>query len=286
MTGYGRGECATAARKFIVEIRSVNGKSLDLSFRAPAACRALEQNLRASAGKVLLRGKSDISVAIENVGGAVWGAINRDLFRGYYKEIVNLSREVGYELESEPLLSVLLRMPDVVSGGQDAFDQADIAALTTAADAALKAIDDFRAQEGAVLIADLLKRIATIGDLLSQVEPYENERIEGVRARLLENLAKAEVNVDSNRFEAEVIYYLEKFDVTEEKVRLKQHLKYFCEVAADGGDAGRKLGFIAQEIGREVNTLGSKANHHEIQRIVVQMKDELEKIKEQVLNLL
>lgn len=287
MTGYGRGESSGSKNKFTVEVRSVNGKSLDLSFRAPYNCRSVEQDLRAMATKTLLRGKSELIVGVENLTPAAVSAINHEMFKGYYREIVALSREVGCEIEAEPIMSTILRLPEVVAAGEkESFSSEDLHALTAATAAALQAIDDFRAKEGAVLIADMLQRTATIADLLKQVEPYESERIESVKNRLNDNLAKAQINVDSNRFESEIIYYLEKFDVTEEKVRLKQHIKYFHEVASNGGDAGRKLGFIAQEMGREINTLGSKANHHEIQRIVVQMKDELEKIKEQLLNLL
>lgn len=287
MTGYGRGECATEARKFTVEVRSLNGKSLDLSLRTPSSCRSVEQDLRSAATRVLLRGKVDMNVAVENLTAVSSTVINRDLFRAYYRELVALSREVAYEIDDEPLMQTILRMPDVVAAGErEQFSAEDVEALMTACTNALEAIDAFRMQEGAVLIADMLKRVETIQELLPEVEKYEVERIATVRERLSDNLSRAQVVVDNNRFEAEIIYFLEKFDVTEEKVRLAQHINYFREVVADGGDAGRKLGFIAQEMGREINTLGSKANHHEIQRIVVRMKDELEKIKEQLLNIL
>lgn len=287
MTGYGRGERATEVRKFIVEVRSLNGKSLDLSLRTPSSCRSVEPDMRSAATRMLLRGKVDMSVAVENLTAVSSTVINRDMFRAYYRELVALSREVAYEIDTEPLMQTILRMPDVVAAGErEQFSAEDVEALMGACTDALQAIDAFRVQEGAVLIADMLKRVGIIEELLMQVEPYEAERIATVRERLAENLAKAQVAVDNNRFEAEIIYFLEKFDVTEEKVRLAQHINYFREVVADGGDAGRKLGFIAQEMGREINTLGSKANHHEMQRIVVGMKDELEKIKEQLLNIL
>lgn len=292
MTGYGRAQSTTEAaageRKITVEVRSLNGKSLDLSLRVPSIYRGAEQALRSMCSARIVRGKAEMSVQWESAqASGAQMVVNRDLFRAYYKEMIGLAREVGYDLDTEPLFGSILRMPEVVSSNSAVEVSPDeLAVVISTAEAALDAFEAFREQEGAVLIADLLGRVDTIGTLLAAVEPFEAERIETVRARLTENLEKAKVAVDNNRFEAEIIYFLEKFDVTEEKVRLTQHLDYFREVAATGGDAGRKLGFIAQEMGREINTLGSKANHHQMQRVVVQMKDELEKIKEQLLNIL
>lgn len=293
MTGYGRAQSTTdensAERKITVEVRSLNGKSLDLSLRVPSVYRGAEQALRSMCSARIVRGKAEMSVQWESAagGGAAPTVVNRELFRAYYKEMIGLAREVGYDLDTEPLFGSILRMPEVVSSNSVSEVSAEeLATVVATAETALDAFYAFRKQEGAVLIADLLARVDTIGTLLTAIEPFEAERIETVRARLTENLEKAKVAVDNNRFEAEIIYFLEKFDVTEEKVRLTQHLDYFREVAAEGGDAGRKLGFITQEMGREINTLGSKANHHEMQRVVVQMKDELEKIKEQLLNIL
>lgn len=286
MTGYGRGEAAVANGKIVAEIRSLNGKSLDLSLRSPQIYRAIESQMRSAVAAVLLRGKSDLSISFDGGASAATVSINKTVFRAYYKELTAVAREVGYNVESEPLIATIMRMPDVVGGERVEVGDEEFTAVIKAVTDAISAIDKFRAQEGAVLMADIMSRVVKIGELLATVENYEAQRIETVRARLAENLAKAQVVVDANRFEAELIYFLEKFDVTEEKVRLAQHIAYFGEVVADGGDAGRKLGFIAQEMGREINTLGSKANHSELQRIVVQMKDELEKIKEQLLNVL
>ncbi|MEF9950014.1 MAG: YicC/YloC family endoribonuclease, partial [Mucinivorans sp.] len=284
MTGYGCAVGQSADRKITVEVRSLNGKSFDLSLRLPSIYRGAEQDLRSLCAQHISRGKAEMMIQYEVSGADALSHINRDAFRAYYKELLTISREVGYDLDTEPLFGSILRLPDVLASG-DRVDvsPAELAVLSATAATALKAFNDFRTQEGAVLIADLLPRVATIERLLTAIEPFEAERIATVRARLKENLDKAAVAVDNNRFEAEIIYYLEKFDVTEEKVRLKQHLNYFRQVASQGGDAGRKLGFIAQEMGREINTLGSKANHHDMQRLVVEMKDELEKIKEQVL---
>lgn len=287
MTGYGRAEGTAGDRKITVEVRSLNGKSLDLSLRTPSIYRVAEPVLRAMCNSRIVRGKSDMTVQYETTGEVAVASINRDAFRAYYKELVNLGREVGYDMDTEPLIASILRMPEVVAVGEKiTVSQEECELLRDVASLALDAFDEFRAQEGEVLMTDLLGRVDQIESLLKDVEPLEGERIETVRARLAENLEKAKVAIDNNRFEAEIIYFLEKFDVTEEKVRLTQHLAYFREVASGDADAGRKLGFIAQEMGREINTLGSKANHHEIQRIVVCMKDELEKIKEQLLNIL
>ncbi len=189
-------------------------------------------------------------------------------------------------LDGESTLATIMRMPEVMGEQRRELAEGDDAAILNAVSETIASHAAFRLQEGAVLLEDILSHVDKIAELLSEVEKYEGERIETVRTRLMENLAKAEVNVDASRFEAEMIYYLEKYDVTEEKVRLAQHINYFKEIAEIGGEVGRKLGFTSQEMGREINTLGSKANHSEMQKIVIQMKDELEKIKEQLLNIL
>lgn len=287
MTGYGRAEGNVGARRVTIEVRSVNGKGLDLSLRTPSVFRSGEQMLRSLATTRIVRGKSELSLQYATDGAAAAGSINVEAFRNAYREISNAARQAGLPLDTEPLISTILRMPDVLSTPDVVgLTQSEAKELEVVALEALKQFADFRATEGAAMMRDLLARVEKIRKLLGEVEPLEAERIETVRTRLNENLQKAQVTIDPVRFEAEIIYYLEKFDVTEEKVRLAQHLDYFCSVSADGGDAGRKLGFIAQEMGREINTLGSKANHHGMQRLVVEMKDELEKIKEQVLNIL
>ncbi|MCH5304953.1 MAG: YicC family protein [Rikenella sp.] len=288
MTGYGRAERHTERRKITVEIKSLNSKQLDLSTRIPSLYREKEYEIRNAVGKALGRGKVDLVVSVEPVGGtkAAAGTINRELFKAYYAQLVELQNEVGDKNGSEPLITTVLRLPEVMQTDAVEIGEAEWTALAEAVDEAVENLNRFRTQEGAVLIADLLKRIDTIESLAARIVPLEGERIEAVRTRLQDSLKALQVPVDNNRFEQEIIYYLEKFDITEEKVRLKQHCDYFRTVAGESEGVGRKLGFIAQEIGREINTTGSKANHAEIQKIVVRMKDELEKIKEQLLNLL
>lgn len=288
MTGYGRAERHTDQRKITVEIKSLNSKQLDLSARIPSIYREKEYEIRNTVGKAMGRGKVDLFVSVENVGGtkSAAGAINAELFKAYYLQLVALQKELGDTNTAEPLITTVLRLPDVMQSESVTISDEEWTALSEAVEEAIENINAFRLQEGAVLIKDLLARIDTIEELAAQIIPLEGERIETVRTRLMDNLNALQVNVDSNRFEQEVIFYLEKYDITEEKVRLKQHCDYFRTVAGESEGVGRKLGFIAQEIGREINTTGSKANHAGIQKIVVRMKDELEKIKEQLLNLL
>ena len=288
MTGYGRAERHTDQRKITVEIKSLNSKQLDLSTRIPSIYREKEYEIRNTVSKAVGRGKVDLFVTVENIAGAktAGGSINKELFKTYYTQLVELQRELGDQNATEPLITTVLRLPDVMQTEAVVVSDQEWQALTDAVNEAVDNLNKFRIQEGEVLIKDLLKRIDTIQELAAQIIPLEGERIETVRTRLMENLKALQVNVDSNRFEQEIIYYLEKFDITEEKVRLKQHCDYFRTVAGESEGVGRKLGFIAQEMGREINTTGSKANHAGIQKIVVRMKDELEKIKEQLLNLL
>lgn len=288
MTGYGRAERHTDQRKITVEIKSLNSKQLDLSTRIPSIYREKEYEIRNTVSKAVGRGKVDLFVTVENIAGAktAGGSINKELFKTYYTQLVELQRELGDQNATEPLITTVLRLPDVMQTEAVVVSDQEWQALTDAVNEAVDNLNKFRIQEGEVLIKDLLKRIDTIQELAAQIVPLEGERIETVRTRLMENLKALQVNVDNNRFEQEIIYYLEKFDITEEKVRLKQHCDYFRTVAGESEGVGRKLGFIAQEMGREINTTGSKANHAGIQKIVVRMKDELEKIKEQLLNLL
>ncbi len=286
MTGFGRAELNTESGKLIVEVRSLNGKSLDLSLRTPSLYRSVETQIRQIATSRLVRGKSDLMVSFQGAESDAVATVNTKLFKHYFQQLCSVSREVGFELDAEPMLATIMRMPDIMTTERKEVSQEDIDAVLKAVEEACDRLVEFRVEEGKVLIKDILQRTQNIAALLAEVEKYEMERIETVKTRLSENLAKAQVAVDQNRFESEVIYFLEKFDVTEEKVRLAQHIKYFGEVAASAEDSGRKLGFIAQEMGREINTLGSKANHSEMQKLVVGMKDELEKIKEQLLNIL
>ncbi|MFI3287234.1 MAG: YicC/YloC family endoribonuclease [Rikenellaceae bacterium] len=286
MTGYGSAKCAVALGTINIELRSLNGKSLDLSLRCPSWCRPFEAQIRSMVTSGVLRGKTEMSISLSSEGKKEVAQINKEAFKAYYEELREVAQYASMPLESERLLNTIMRMPDVMGEQKLELSEGDDAIILAATLEAIESHAAFRLKEGEVLLADILSHINKIGELLEVVPTFEGERIETVRTRLAENLAKAEVTVDANRFESEIIYYLEKYDVTEEKVRLAQHLTYFKEIATEGAEIGRKLGFIAQEIGREVNTLGSKANHSEMQKLVIQMKDELEKIKEQLLNIL
>lgn len=290
MTGFGKSEIATSERKITVEVRSLNGKQLDLSVKLPARYRQYEYEIRNRAAKLLQRGKVDIFITLENTSAKTSGAnINTELFKAYSEQLMSLTLASGLGCSSEvqsQVLAAVMRMPEVVSSEVDAVNEEESVALMKAVDEALEAHDKFRIQEGGVLIADLLHRVDLIQGYKQSVIPYEQRRTEVIRQRILDQLAQLSVSYDANRLEQEMIFYLEKLDITEEKVRLDKHCDYFREVAAGEDNVGRKLGFVAQEMGREINTMGSKANDSEIQILVVKMKDELEKIKEQVLNIL
>ncbi len=290
MTGFGKSEIATSERKITVETRSLNGKQLDLSVKIPARYRQFEYEIRNRAAKMLQRGKVDMFITVESTTAKSSSAnINTELFGLYVKEMQELTQKSGMRSCGEmdaAILSSVMRMPDVVSTEADAVSEEESAALLKAVDEALVAHDKFRTQEGGVLIADLLHRVDLIQGYKQSVIPFEERRTGVIRQRILDQLSQLAVNYDANRLEQEMIFYLEKLDITEEKVRLDKHCDYFREVAAGEESVGRKLGFVAQEMGREINTMGSKANDSDIQISVVKMKDELEKIKEQVLNIL
>lgn len=290
MTGFGKSEITTQQRKITVETRSLNGKQLDLSVKLPARYRQYEYEIRNRVAKALQRGKVDVFITLENTtAGASAATINAELFKSYSEQLMGLALASGLgassEVQSQVLASVM-RLPDVVSSEMDAVSQEEGEALLKAVDDALAAHNEFRIQEGGVLIADLLHRVDLIQGYKQEVIPYEARRTEAIRQRILDQLSQLAVGYDANRLEQEMIFYLEKLDITEEKVRLDKHCAYFREVAAGEENVGRKLGFVAQEMGREINTMGSKANDPEMQILVVKMKDELEKIKEQVLNIL
>lgn len=286
MTGFGKGEALLPNKKITVEIRSLNSKQLDLNLRLPAVYRQSEYEIRTLVGRSLVRGKVDVFVTVENRQVETPARIDRELFRAYLRQASDALTYAGIDASYDALVPAVLRMPEVVASETEAISDEEHTALLAATEAAAAQLDAFREQEGAILIADLLRRVDLIEQYRNEVVPYEQTRTETVKARILENLAKLNVEVDRNRLEQEMIFYLEKFDITEEKVRLTNHCNYFREVAANEEGAGRKLGFIAQEMGREINTMGSKANETNIQILVVKMKDELEKIKEQVLNIL
>ncbi len=286
MTGFGKGEATLQNKRITVEIRSLNSKQLDLSLRLPAVYRQSEYELRNVIARTIQRGKVDVFVSVESQSVETSARINREVFREYLRQMNDTLTFAGIDADYDAILPVIMRLPDVVATESEAISEEEHAALIAAAEAAAAQLDAFRTQEGAILIADLLRRVELIERYRDEVVPFEKARTETIRTRILDNLAKLPVEVDRNRLEQEMIFYLEKLDITEEKVRLTNHCKYFREVAAGEEGAGRKLGFIAQEMGREINTMGSKANESNIQILVVKMKDELEKIKEQVLNIL
>ena len=286
MTGFGKGEAALRNKKITVEIRSLNSKQLDLSLRLPAVYRQSEYEIRNLIARTIQRGKVDVFVTVESQAVETSARINREVFREYLRQMNDTLSFSGIDAGYDAILPVIMRLPDVVATEAEAISEEEHAALLAAVEAAAVHLDAFREQEGAILIADLLRRVELIEQYKTEVVPFEKARTETVKARILDNLSKLAVDVDRNRLEQEMIFYLEKLDITEEKVRLTNHCNYFREVASSEEGAGRKLGFIAQEMGREINTMGSKANEPNIQILVVKMKDELEKIKEQVLNIL
>ena len=286
MTGFGKGEAALRNKKITVEIRSLNSKQLDLSLRLPAVYRQSEYEIRNLIARTIQRGKVDVFVTVESQAVETSARINREVFREYLRQMNDTLSFSGIDAGYDAILPVIMRLPDVVATEAEAISEEEHAALLAAVEAAAAHLDAFREQEGAILIADLLRRVELIEQYKTEVVPFEKARTETVKARILDNLSKLAVDVDRNRLEQEMIFYLEKLDITEEKVRLTNHCNYFREVASSEEGAGRKLGFIAQEMGREINTMGSKANEPNIQILVVKMKDELETIKEQVLNIL
>ena len=286
MTGFGKGEAALRNKKITVEIRSLNSKQLDLSLRLPAVYRQSEYEIRNLIARTIQRGKVDVFVTVESQAVETSARINREVFREYLRQMNDTLSFSGIDAGYDAILPVIMRLPDVVATEAEAISEEEHAALLAAVEAAAAHLDAFREQEGPILIADRLRRVELIEQYKTEVVPFEKARTETVKARILDNLSKLAVDVDRNRLEQEMIFYLEKLDITEEKVRLTNHCNYFREVASSEEGAGRKLGFIAQEMGREINTMGSKANEPNIQILVVKMKDELEKIKEQVLNIL
>ena len=286
MTGFGKGEAALQNKKITVEIRSLNSKQLDLGLRLPAVYRQSEYEIRNIIARTIQRGKVDVFVTVESQDVETPARINKEVFREYLRQMTDTLAFAGIDADYDAIVPVIMRLPEVVSTETESISDEEHAALIAATEAAAARLDAFRMQEGAILIADLLGRVDRIESYKEEVVPFEKARTETIKARILDNLEKLQADVDRNRLEQEMIFYLEKLDITEEKVRLANHCRYFREVAAGDEGAGRTLGFIAQEMGREINTMGSKANESNIQILVVKMKDELEKIKEQVLNIL
>ena len=286
MTGFGKAEVVINGKTITAEIRSLNSKQLDLGLRLPAAYRELENDIRSLAAKQVVRGKVDLSISVVTTEVATSSRIDKPLFAAYIKQMNEALAYAGVSVDYEAIIPVVMKMPNVIQADTADASDDEKKAVMAAVEGAIDKLDAFRKQEGAILIADLLRRVDLIEQMRNEIIPFEAARTEAVRQRIREGIEKLGVEVDNNRLEQEMIFYIEKLDITEEKVRLENHCKYFREVAATEEAAGRKLGFIAQEMGREINTTGSKANQHDIQKLVVKMKDELEKIKEQVLNIL
>lgn len=288
MTGFGRSVVQTPSKKITVEIKSLNSKQIDLTVRMPSVVRASEADVRTVVSQRLQRGKVDVSVMVENIGGSATATLNMDALASYKRQIQQASDALDLA-KPDDWFALLLRFPDVIVSEPtpDATDE-EVNALMQAVDEAIERTMDYRAVEGKKLEEFFALRIARIGERLAEVAPYEEERVKKIRARIEDSLSKLQgVEYDHNRFEQEMIFYIEKLDINEEKQRLAQHLEYFLEtMALPEGGQGKKLGFISQEMGREINTLGSKSNQAEMQKLVVMMKDELEQIKEQVLNVM
>ena len=295
MTGYGKAESQLANKKLVVEIRSLNSKSMDLNVRIAPQLRTKELDIRTLIAQRLERGKVDLSIyyqdATQGEASATFAPINREAFAFYYKELTAIQSELGIQ-NAQDVLATIMRMPDVtkVQDTTDVNEEEWAVVLQTINDA-IAQFNAFRQQEGASLYQMFCEKLDAIAGLLAEVEPYEQGRVEKIKARIEANLeqlsAATQQAIDRNRLEQEMIYYIEKLDINEEKVRLTNHLRYFRETMdGEGAGVGKKLGFIAQEMGREINTLGSKSNQSEMQIIVVKMKDILEQIKEQVLNVL
>ena len=286
MTGYGIAESLYNTKKITVEIRTLNSKQLDLAMKLPNELRFAELDFRNRIGAKLFRGKIDAAITITDTASDAVNRIDPDVVASYLRQIQGISEELGIAPAAD-MAGLLFRMPGIFNTTEQQYDEDFVAKIAETLETAVDTVDGFRIQEGQTLKRDLLHRVDLILGLLDQVEPFEKSRHETIKQRLVKNLSEltTEGQYDENRFEAELIYYLEKLDITEEKVRLRQHCNYFRE-SCDEDQAGKKLGFISQEMGREINTLGSKANEVNIQRLVVKMKDELEKIKEQVLNIL
>lgn len=288
MTGYGKATAELSDKKINVEIKSLNSKAMDLSARIAPAYREKEMEIRNEVSRILERGKVDFSLWVEKTESTESATpINQTMVEGYYNQIKTISDKLNIPVPTD-WFQTLLRMPDVMTRSEiQVLTEEEWAMVYVAVQEAITHLTDFRKQEGAALEKKFREKIGNIHQLLESVTPYEKERVEKVKERITDALEKTlSVDYDKNRLEQELIYYIEKLDINEEKQRLSNHLKYFISTLEGGSGQGKKLGFIAQEMGREINTLGSKSNHPEMQKIVVQMKDELEQIKEQVLNVM
>ncbi|WP_299186169.1 YicC/YloC family endoribonuclease [uncultured Aquimarina sp.] len=284
MTGFGKSILQLPTKKITIEVKSLNSKNLDLNARIPSQYREKELEMRKIIAKTLERGKVDFSLYVEVTGEENSTKINESIVKDYMKQLSSIS--LYAKQEELELIKMAVRMPDALKTERAEVDKKEFEAIKGGLSDALKAIENYRLDEGKALEKDFITRVKNIGDLLEKVIAIDPERIEVVRERLHKAVSELKEQVDENRFEQELVYYLEKFDITEEKVRLANHLEYFTTTINTKDSNGKKLGFITQEIGREINTIGSKSNYAPMQQLVVQMKDELEKIKEQLLNIL
>ena len=269
------------SKKITIELKSLNSKSLDINARMPSAYREKELQLRKTIASSLIRGKIDFGLYVEMTGNETSSVVNEGVLRQYMEQLKSIA-----DGEDIRLMEMALRLPDALKTDREDIDESEYKIIQDTLENALKEINDFRTEEGVVLEKDFIERISSIKNLLKNVAQMDPDRLATIRERLEKAVADLKTEVDANRFEQELIYYLEKYDITEEKVRLDNHLDYFIETMKSADSNGKKLGFISQEIGREINTIGSKANFAPMQQLVVQMKDELEKVKEQMLNVL
>ena len=281
MTGFGKCETQFANKKITIELRTLNSKNIDLNIRTPYCYRELEAEFRKGINAKLLRGKIDVNVFVDHSGVESATVLNKEVIKAYLTQLSDIHKG-----DTTELLKMAVRLPDALKTEKEAIEEEETKAVLSLFDAAIEKVNQHRGKEGETLEKDFVHRLTQLSDLLEKVIALDPERKERVNEKLNAALTQLEVNIDRNRFEQELIYYLEKYDITEEKVRLANHIDYFKEIMGQNQANGKKLGFIAQEMGREINTIGSKANHAGLQKIVVQMKDELEKIKEQLLNVL
>lgn len=282
MTGYGKAECSLPDSKITIEIRSLNGKNADISIKSSLVPREKEMEVRQYIAKELQRGNIDLYATLEVNATDKAKHINKEIYNGYLSQI----KELGIECTPDAMLQTILRLPDVIEVKKQEMTDESWEAINNAIKEAVGALNGFRDKEGEILYKDVTSRVALIESYVAEVEKHEESRIESVRERIKNRIEELGITPDQNRLEQEIIFYIEKLDINEEKVRLRQHCKYFMETIDGEQYPGKKLGFIAQEMGREINTMGSKSNHAEMQKWVVRMKDELEKIKEQCLNIL
>lgn len=284
MTGFGKSVVQTTNTKYTIEVRSLNSKGIDLNIKLSSQFREKEAEIRTLLANELKRGKIDFSLYCESIGGATKQNINKEVFINYYNQLKEIAEATN--TQNTDYISIISRFPDVMSQSSEEVNEDEWKQIYEGCISAVKQLQNHREEEGKTIEKEFVEKVNYIAELLEKVKPYEAERIEEVKKRISSSIEKLKLEVDENRFEQEIIYYLEKIDFSEEKSRLSAHCNYFKEVMKNENSQGKKLGFISQEMGREINTLGSKANHSEIQKIVVEMKDELEKIKEQIGNVL